>query len=192
MPSRRFARLALVAGLLVAGSLAVAATGLAGRGERTIRVVDACDPASFDAVLGAGACVGDGKVTFGDFIARLERTQQHPHWRFLPEHTSVPAGTSLVARNEGGEAHTFTEVASFGGGFVADLNALSGAPTPAPECALTLPGGMLIPAPSALGTFVPAGGSLSTPGLAPGTHRFLCCIHPWMKTEVTARSTGRG
>jgi hypothetical protein len=192
MPRRRSKRLVLVAGVLVAGGLAVTATSLAGGGERTIRVVDACDPASFDAVLGAGACVGDGKVTFADFIATLEHKQRHPRWRFLPEHTSVPAGTALVARNVGGEAHTFTEVAAFGGGFVAELNALSGTPTPAPECATTLPGGILIPAPGALASFVPAGGALTTGPLAVGTHRYLCCIHPWMKTEVTARSTGRG
>jgi hypothetical protein len=183
---RRSKRLVLTSGALVAVSLMVAATSLAGRGERTVRIVDACDPASFNAVLGDGACVGDGMVTFGDFIATLERTQTHPRWRFLPEHTSVPASTALVAENSGGEAHTFTEVAEFGGGFVDELNHLSGNPVPVPECAVTLPGGILIPAPAALATFVPAGGSLTTAGLAAGVHRFLCCIHPWMRTEVTS------
>jgi hypothetical protein len=187
---RRSKRLVLAAGALVAFGLVVAATGLAGQGERTVRIVDACDPASFNAVLGDGACVGDGMVTFGDFIARLERTQTHPRWRFLPEHTSVPAGTALVTQNEGGEEHTFTEVAAFGGGFVDVLNALSGNPVPAPECAVTLPGGILIPAPPALATFVPAGGSLTTGALAPGVHRLMCCIHPWMRTEVTSQPTG--
>lgn len=191
MSHRRSKRLAVVAGAVVAGSLVVAATGLAGGGERTIRVVDACEPDSFNAAIGPGTCVGDGKVTFGDFIATLERTQTHPRWRFLPEHTSVPAGTALVAQNEGGEAHTFTEVAAFGGGFVGDLNELSGNPTPAPECATTLPGGILIPAPGALATFVGPGGTLTTAPLAPGVHRYLCCIHPWMRTTVTAHSTGQ-
>lgn len=192
MLRRRPIRVALVTAVLGAAGLAVAAAGLAGAGERTIRIVDACEPASFNAVLGDGACVGDGKVTFDEFIAGLERRQTHPRWRFLPERTSVPAGTSLVARNVGGEAHTFTEVAAFGGGFVAELNALSGAPVPAPECATTLPGGDLIPAPSALASIVPAGGALTTGALAAGTHRFLCCIHPSMQTEVRAVSTGRG
>ncbi len=34
----------------------------------------------------------------------------------------------------GGELHTFTKVATFGGGFIPPLNQLSGNPVPAPEC----------------------------------------------------------
>ena len=35
----------------------------------------------------------------------------------------------------GGEAHTFTQLKQFGGGFVDALNQASGNPVPAPECA---------------------------------------------------------
>jgi hypothetical protein len=60
----------------------------------------------------------------------------------------VKVGQTLLAANRGGEVHTFTEVEKFGGGIVPDLNALSGNPTPAPEC-LTL----------APDDFVPPGGT---------------------------------
>jgi plastocyanin len=72
--------------------------------------------------------------------------------------------------NRGGRAHTFTEVASFGGGFISGLN---GTMTPAPECAN----------PAAL-EFVPYGGTQTLPAMAPGTHTFQCCIHPWMRGAI--------
>ena len=72
--------------------------------------------------------------------------------------------------NRGGRAHTFTEVADFGGGFVPPLN---GALITAPECAN--PGTL---------TFVPCGGSETVTGLDAGLHKFQCCIHPWMRGAV--------
>lgn len=90
---------------------------------------------------------------------------------------SLAAGGTLEGRDVGGEAHTFTEVANFGGGCIDFLNGLLGL-TPVPECA-GFPGG-------AFGaTVVPAGGTLAV-NLAPGIHRFKCLIHPWM------RATGGG
>ena len=48
----------------------------------------------------------------------------------------------MLAVNQGGEVHTFAGVEEFGGGFIPDLNTLSGT---------------------------------------------QCCLHPWMRTVVTAR-----
>ncbi len=99
---------------------------------------------------------------------------------------------TLVAFNAGGEAHTFTEVARFGGGFVVVLNQLSGNPVPAPECAdpNSKPDaqGLLPPAKSALASFIPPGGHLSVDVPPIGkTELYQCCIHPWMRASITGR-----
>jgi hypothetical protein len=66
----------------------------------------------------------------------------------------------LAARNRGGEEHTFTEVANFGGGCIAALNDLLGL-TPVPECA-GFPGGAFA------ATLVRPGGAVTTTPLPPG------------------------
>jgi hypothetical protein len=87
-----------------------------------------------------------------------------------------------LIENVGGEAHTFTPVAEFGGGFIPDLNGISGNPVPAPEC-LNIP---------AL-VFIPAGGTEEGPtagssDLPVGSHKFQCCIHPWMRTVIEVQA----
>ena len=72
-----------------------------------------------------------------------------------------------------GRTHTFTEVANFGGGKVPPLS--KGLIT-APEC----PGSMDIP----------PGGSTTLSSLAPGNHRFQCCIHPWMRALIKVKPHG--
>jgi hypothetical protein len=74
----------------------------------------------------------------------------------------------------GGETHTFTEVVNFGTGIVPLLNAALPAGTPPAQ-------------PIGDPRFVPAGGSLDLGTLAPGTHRFECLIHPWMRVTVEQR-----
>ncbi|MGH3105131.1 MAG: cupredoxin domain-containing protein [Gaiellaceae bacterium] len=166
---------AAVAATLVA-SLAVAAVALGAPSSRQVEVLDDCDAASFNAVLGDGACVKDGGVTFEEFIGQLLAQGRAPAWRFAPGHLKLAAGETITARNRGGEFHTFTEVAAFGGGCVEELNALLGL-TPVPECGI----------PGIFGTTgVAPGGTVSTGPLAAGTHRFLCLIHPWMRTTATA------
>jgi plastocyanin len=32
-----------------------------------------------------------------------------------------------------------------------------------------------------------AGGTISSTTLGPGTHRFICCIHPWMRATYRVR-----
>src|SRR5215469_13119764 len=96
--------------------------------------------------------------------------------------------TSLV--NKGGETHTFTRVAKFGGGFIAPLNGLTGNPVSAPECAQVLPDGSLAPQPEGpTNQFVEAGNSEAGPtagssALPLGVSYWECCIHPWMRMVV--------
>jgi hypothetical protein len=73
----------------------------------------------------------------------------------------------------GGEIHTFTRVAAFGGGIVPFLNGLSGTPVVAPECTALEPDDFVAPA-ATYEEEVQAG----------STQRFQCCIHPWMRTTV--------
>ena len=89
-----------------------------------IRVQDKCEPISFIAALGPGACVGDDNVTFDEFAEELNPDDGgHGAWRFHPDDTHIDLGESLKAINEGGQVHTFTEVVSFGAGIVLLLNA---------------------------------------------------------------------
>jgi len=162
---------------------AIAVLSLAGgvdavQGDKKIRLLDDCEPTSFNQVLGDGACVGNGHTTFDEFIAELAATQDAHQWRNQPSQMHVNVGRPTFIENVGGETHTFTPVAEFGGGFIDQLNGISGNPVPAPEC-LNL--GSIV--------FIPAGGTEVGPtagssDLPVGTHRFQCCIHPWMRTVV--------
>lgn len=156
-----------------------ASARLDGGGPLRVQVRDACDPATFNAVLGEGACVGDGTVTFSDFIAELAATKQVATWLFDPSLASVQAGKKIVARNVGGETHTFTEVAEFGPGIVPELNELVfGVPgPPLPEFQTLGPDDFIAP-----GRKVKI--RTGKHGLEPGTHRFECAIHPWMQATV--------
>jgi plastocyanin len=148
---------------------------LLARGQHGSHVImqDACDPTTFDAIFGEGTCVRKGGVTFAQFIEQIENTQKAPAWFFAPSFISTTAGSTITAYNKGGEVHTFTPVASFGGGFIAELNGISGNPVPAPEC---LNFGTMV--------FVPAGGSDEVTVGAAGEQHFQCCIHPWMRATA--------
>ena len=152
-----------------------AGTSKADDGVRRIEMFDACDPASFNAVLGAGACVRSGGVTFAKFIDQVTKHGSAGAWHFAPPIVQARVGQTLLAINRGGEEHTFTEVEEFGGGFVQALNDASGNPVPAPEC--------LSPAVE----IVPAGGTTTDDVEEAGTEKYQCCIHPWMRTTVNAR-----
>jgi hypothetical protein len=186
-------------GLGVAISCAVMAVGVTssvyaddGGGAR-IRIRDDCNPKTFNAVLGAGTCVGDGDTTFQAFLGEFLATGDVDRWRFDPSSVSVPRGGRLEVENEGGETHTFTKVAAFGGGFVPLLNTRpNGAPPlqTVPECGTpTAPN--LSAALAAEDSSAPfpnevhlTGGSSKLPV---GTNLFQCCIHPWMHAVVTVR-----
>ena len=142
---------------------------------KQVQMMDACDPASFDAVLGAGSCTRSGGIAFDKFIELLTRHQTAGAWHFSPSDVNVKIGQLLVAINSGGEVHTFTEVEAFGGGIVPDLNALSGNPVAAPECLALDPD-----------DFVPPGGTYSDEVEEEGDELYQCCIHPWMRATVHA------
>jgi plastocyanin len=164
------------AGLLAAGIVALATATLAsaGAGHRQVLMLDACDGPSFNAAIGEGTCTRPGGVTFDKFIGQLLKHGEAPAWRFSPEQLKLDAGGTISAPNRGGEFHTFTEVAAFGGGCVPDLNALLGL-TPVPECGI----------PGIFGTTgAPPGGVVTTGALPAGTHLFMCLIHPWMRSTA--------
>jgi len=154
------------------------------QGDKKIRLLDDCEPTTFNAVLGDGACVGDGHTTFAEFIEELAETQDAHKWRNQPSQMHLNVGRPTLIENRGGEVHTFTPVAVFGGGFVNELNGISGNPVPAPEC---LNFGSIV--------FIPAGGVEEGPtagssDLPVGTHKFQCCIHPWMRTVIEVAAPG--
>lgn len=166
---------ALAMSLALTGVLASSAA--AAPDERTVQMLDACDGPSFNAVIGPGTCERPGGVTFDAFIGQLIAMGQAPAWRFAPTHFDVAAGGSIAAYNRGGEFHTFTEVAAFGGGCVPELNEILGL-SPVPECAVPGIFGSTGAAPS---------GVVQTPALEAGQSLFQCLIHPWMRTTVDAR-----
>lgn len=154
------------------------------QGDKKIRLLDDCEPTTFNAVLGDGACIGNGHTTFAEFIEELEETQDAHKWRNQPSQMHLNVGRPTLIENRGGEVHTFTPVAVFGGGFVPELNGISGNPVPAPEC---LNFGAI--------SFIPAGGVEQGPTagsseMPVGLSRFQCCIHPWMRTVVEVAAPG--
>ena len=114
-------------------------------------------------------------MSFSNFIALLTANQTVGPWHFGPATTDAFLGDSVRATNKGGEVHTFTKVAAFGGGVVPILNDLSGTPTEVPEC-------------RAETHFVPPGGTDTDSLDHVGELTFQCCIHPWMKMTVLVKS----
>jgi plastocyanin len=162
-----------------------------------VRIQDQCDPATFNAAFGDGTCSGDGHITVEHFLAEVARAQKAGAWHFDPADGTLASGTQVKLTNFGGETHTFTKVANFGGGFIVGLNVLSGNPAPAAECISgTVPDANgILPAapPSDSNIFVEAGETESGPVagdavLPNGTiNKFQCCIHPWMRTELRTK-----
>jgi hypothetical protein len=147
----------------------------AGAGEeRLVTMMDACDPETFNAAH--VSCVRSGGVTFERFLELLGKHHTIGAWHFSPGTINARVGQTLLAVNQGGEVHTFTEVENFGGGVIDVLNQLSGNPVPAPECQ-NLPAGKFI-SPEAADT-----DELEEPGI----ERYQCCIHPWMRLVVNVR-----
>jgi plastocyanin len=156
-------------GTATAGTLAARVGGV----ERAVMLFDACDPTTFNAVLGPGGCTRNGGITFDNFIDQLTKHQSVGPWRFSPSVLTMKEGQTLVAENRGGETHTFTEVDEFGGGIVANLNQLAGLTTVAHECTQLKPGDFLAPGARATDTEDES-----------GVEKYQCCIHPWMRAEI--------
>jgi hypothetical protein len=174
----------------VCAAAVVATMAVAAKDVRTISLRDDCDPATFNANVGPGTCVGDGDTTFDEFLGALP--EGHDKWRFNNDRTETDGAVN--SNNRGGETHTFTEVGSFGGGFLPFLNnpdeelasecvALdeNGDPTLLDDGTFR-PGAGVNPK-----TVVPPGGTTETKNLTRGAHKFQCCIHPWMRSTVTRK-----
>jgi plastocyanin len=182
--------------------VAVLAAPVAGAGEenggnaKRVRLFDDCDPATFNAAFGPGTCVKQGRTLLGDFLSQLGANGDVANraadgWKFKPGAFHVDSGATINAVNTGGEFHTFTMVANFGGGCIQPLNDILGL-TPVPECGPLAADGVT---PLAFVTSgVPSDGTLSvdTTGLAPGTYKFQCLIHPWMQSVVQVRAPDHG
>jgi plastocyanin len=180
--SRKLCTWALGAAILGGSIAAVAA-----KDGLNIRMRDDCDPATFNAVLGKDACVGSGDTTFAKFQEEFGEEGEVGAWKFNNDRADVNRGTAITLTNRGGETHTFTRVAEFGGGFVPPLNARPDGTTlaPAPECAVA-PGVPQAPGPDNI--FLPAGASTVGPTITTRrTVKFQCCIHPWMHAEITGK-----
>jgi plastocyanin len=164
---------------LLAGSLGTisCSDSTSPKAAANVSVQDDCDPASFNAALGAGACTRQGNTTLSQFNTELNATQQVAAWRFVPSNFTISVGQSIAAKNDGGEMHTFTEVAQYGGGIVPALNNASGNTVEAPECAnLTS------------ADFIAPGATFTTdPETSSGTELYQCCIHPWMRARVVSQ-----
>lgn len=154
--------------------VALPATTLA-RDTTKVFVMDRCEPESFDAAVEPGTCVRNGGVTFEKFARRLNpQDGGHNAWRFSRHDVVLGPDQRLTLINNGGEVHSFTEVADFGAGFVPELNAALPPGTPPAQ-----PVGDL--------NFMAAGETLELEPLPAGTHRFECLIHPWMRTVAEQR-----
>jgi plastocyanin len=180
-------KLGLVAGcFLFAGMM-----GDEGRRAIPAQVValDECDPITFNlpSNAGPGFCknVALGytplgyAVTFSKLFAdAASGNPDKSKWDFEPDNLTVDEGTPIIAVNQGGEPHTFTEVAQFGGGFIPQLNNGEAA---APKCALGFS------SVAVARTRILQGSQLQFTGLSKGEHHFQCCIHPWMRMTVVVK-----
>ena len=181
---------------LLVSFLLLSALALAQSQPFTIGMRDACDPGTFTANVGPGTCKpgNHGTTKFNIFIGELQSDHIAGAWRFNPlldatqgtfqlTTVNLSTGQTTSLQNTGGETHTFTKVASFGGGIVPALNQLSGNPTPAPEC--------LHPE-NSTNIFVEAGTTETGPTagsdqLPRGTTNWECCIHPWMRMTINVQ-----
>jgi hypothetical protein len=149
-----------------------------GAGNQFISVLDDCDPTDPGWAPTGGCTLKSGAVQLAEFNLLLTSPLSsaavgHPAWRHDPSFVTLAPRKQVRVQNDGGRFHTFTHVAEFGGGRVPPLNQ---GLTPAPECALA-PGA---PDPTGLAP----GARLEVANLSPGIHRYMCCIHPWMRAVI--------
>jgi plastocyanin len=177
-------RLALMRRAFLFGGMAIGTVvlgaGLVGRAldVKTVDMHDVCDPQSFNDMFGDVCFSSHPGVNVDTFLHVLANAHKMGAWHFAPGVVRLRSGQAFQAHNSGGEAHTFTEVDDFAGGFIPELNDLVGETEIAPECDL---------ASGATPEFIGPGGDGEPEVESPGTHKYMCCIHPWMRATVTVR-----
>lgn len=154
------------------GAVASENRTVGGESGRVISIFDACDPTTF--TENGVPCTRSGGVTFTQFLSLITPTHQPGAWHFAPSELNVKVGDTFIALNQGGEAHTFTEVEHFGGGIIPGLNAASGNPVEAEECKSVTPAN----------DFIAPGQTRVDVADEEGDELYQCCIHPWMRTVV--------
>jgi plastocyanin len=163
-----------LAGLAAVVAVLLAVPSVASANPSEVYMNDACSP-SFNDVVGPGTCTSPGGMPFDVFASLLTQNKFAGAWQFSAPQVHIDAGSSLTVENRGGETHSFTQATQFGGGgIVAPINQLIfGTPTP--------PTFFFGPF-----NFVPSGGetTIGPSTLTPGTHLFICVIHPWMHETV--------
>jgi plastocyanin len=150
-------------------------------GGTEIHSEDRCDPVTFGALCNPNF---HGTTTLAQFNAELDATQRVAAWEYGGGQGRIRLGQSLQVDNKGGETHTFTVVANFGGGRVPPLNERSGNTVVAPECVAGA-SATNVDLKSGTGVSVTTGasGAIRTKG----TFKVQCCIHPWMRTTVVVQ-----
>src|SRR3982074_1600610 len=90
--------------------------------------LDECDPTTFNAALGPDFCKNVALAALGyattlsDLFQKAGEGKPDRGWDFEPDTLHIKEGTTISVVDQGGEPHTFTEVAQFGGGFIRPLN----------------------------------------------------------------------
>ena len=174
---RRITMAALISIVVLSGSwqLAGPASAQVKSNDNNIAMMDDCDPSDPTWGMVGGCALKKGSVSVSEFFNLLFSPLYgtipvgHPSWRNEPSFITTPTGKTVRITNWGGRDHTFTKVANYGAGFVPLLN---GSLAVATECDPTTV------------TVVPPGGTQQIGNLAPGTHKFQCCIHPWMTAAI--------
>jgi plastocyanin len=175
-------KFALLAGFLTFAGVTQAQEK--GNPPSTAQVValDECDPTTFNAALGPSFChnIALGySTTLSDLLAKAAAGTPDPGWDFEPDTVNVKAGGTLYVSDQGGEPHTFTEVKSFGGGFLPVLNG------PGEQVVTECDGGFANVAVAR--TRILQGSLTIVPNLTKGEHLYQCCIHPWMRVKVEVK-----
>ena len=146
--------------------------------DSKVVIRDDCEPNDPGYAPTGGCLRKEGDVSFAEFGAELSSPLAptsligHQAWRMDPPYIKIDADDTLMVRNRGGRAHTFTEVQNFGGGKIPSPALNKGLVT-APECLVS--------------TDIAPGGKAEVTGLTEGNHQFQCCIHPWMRAIIKVK-----
>jgi plastocyanin len=175
-----------IAGAAIALSLLAPAIARADAPKaEPVRALDACDKPTWDATFGPGLCQRDaGGVTPAEWQSKMNpKDFGHGAWWFNVSGgrvgtTKLKQGDWFRVTNEGGEAHTFTNLEAYGGtgftgGCIAPLSTPLGLSVFGGDCANGI-----------ANTTIQPGQTVDFAALPIGTYHFQCLFHPWMRQTV--------